>query len=157
MSYNDIVSKLREIARDQLRMEAISKLRDRLFCFIAEKTDFEESLVRLNKCIAIKNYQLSKLEDANPQKDDLQKDYEAAIKDANECIVEFKKNIEDVNKNIADINDKIAKWEKGETKVDAEKMEAISADLVKLVTNEAARSLCEGLPTPEDKKGAETK
>lgn len=147
MSYNAIISLLREIARDQLRMEGVSNLRNKLFGFENAKGFCEKDILASEKDIAIAKYQSSKLEDANPEKEEVTKMYAKEIDACNETIANLKIQIEGLNKDIAVVNEKIAKWESGETKVNADEMEAIALDLVKFVTNETARGLAPILAT----------
>jgi hypothetical protein len=148
MNYNSIVSSIRSVARDYLRLQAVNRYREELLSVTTERSNraknHDENVMRLNKAIAYNDYQASKLEDANPYaKEDaerLAQDSQNKEEEKAQRTKSFVISDEALAKTEAEINVKIAKIQSGETKVDAENLTAEANKLIAEVTNEAVRS-----------------
>jgi len=138
MTYNTIVAKLKEIARDGLRMELVSKRQTEVAAFEANIKSHQENIQELRKDIERANFQITQLVDADPDFADKKKAYEdqiveieADIKTATECLDEVKKQKTEVEENITKI-------EAGEVKVNLERLNDRTAQLITEVTTAAA-------------------
>lgn len=140
-NYNEIISSLREIARDQIRMKAINRVRTVLLNESQTRNQLKENLTTLKLELATNEYELTTM-DANHPKHEKRlerknKDIEnikATIEEAEKDIVEQEKVIADVNKNIDEIT-------KGEYKVNKEDLECVTNGLVEQVIREHAKNI----------------
>lgn len=146
MNYNDIVSTLREIARDGLRLRKVNSLRaDRLVVaneLSSVERNHEEFVRRSAKEVAILNFRLSQLVDADPEKAEkterLTKELESCPEELENEAKRFAKEVEALNKQLAEIDERIAKVQSGEWKVDMDVLNREAQDLIEEVTRAAA-------------------
>lgn len=148
MQYNEIVSSVRTVARDVLRLKTINTLRDRLLDLnnglTACQKRHDESVLALNKQIAIANYQTGLVVDADPEAEDKRLKFAKVVESATKSMEQVTANyIEcdaDFQKAIADVKESIAKVESGEIKMDKNELSQLADNFIHEVTNEAVRS-----------------
>ncbi len=149
MDYNSIISSLRELARDTLRLLKVNEIRaDRLS--VASRLekgtkDHETLLADLAHRTAVANFRIAKVDDADPDKDTKLKQWSEDIALYNENstteVEEFAKFSENLTKELSDLDAKIAKVQSGEYKVCAEALSAETERLIQAITEEAAAGI----------------
>lgn len=150
--YQTVISAARELARDTLRTRNIHKLiRDkaelnRQVDEVAKDADtaFQEA----KKQLAIVNYKISKVDEADPEAKEkleaLGNQLENATKalgraeDAQKQALTFKN---EVGLELTKLDERIAKWETGESKVQLENLNELAREYVELAFQEKAKAL----------------
>lgn len=149
MNYNDVVKKLREMARDVLRLKRTNKLRSDLLAS-QNQVDMEKKvqadyLALQNKRIAQAQYDLTKLDPANPSFADKQKGLNDAITEYQKAIQESGDNsvklLTTLQKPIDELNKKIAETQDGTWKCDMCALQTETDVLVQKVMENAALSV----------------
>lgn len=129
MNYSKLVDAFREQARDVLRLRWVSNIKDEVLIL----DNAIASCTKDNEChtkdIARAEYRLSKLEQANPDYEDLKKEDEERIKQYNKWIEGNNRRITDLTEEKAKVSEKIAKVESGEFKVSAENLSSKAKEL----------------------------
>lgn len=149
MNYNDVVSSLREIARDGLRLKKVNSLRaDRLVLstdLSSTQRNLEDFTLANAKTVAILNFKLAQLVDADPEKEDKTKRYnndlEFQAKHLTEVTEGGAERVEELNKAISELDERIAKVQSGEWKVDMDALNAAAECLIKEVTHAVASKI----------------
>jgi septal ring factor EnvC (AmiA/AmiB activator) len=130
MNYVAIVDKMRELARDLLRMRWINNIKDIILSINIEIAEYENGKKSREKDIKRLEYQISKLDEADPDYESKKKELEKSIEYQNKMIEGADKYIakhkESVDKNLAEI----AKVVSGEYKVSAENLSAKTKELI---------------------------
>lgn len=139
-NYNAVISKLREIARDSLRLELVGARRSKIWNLTCEINAIEKEIQEHKKGIAILEFNMSEVKPNDPEKEEKTKEYTDNIKEVTECMESLKKDVEEVTKQIKEQEDGIAKIESGETKVSADKLDAVTEELIDVLTKEAAKT-----------------
>lgn len=155
-NYKAVVSALKLVARDNLRMKLISRKLTQVSNLEQEVTAVKDSLkayteraTAITKSLARVAYKLSKVEDANPDAVEMRKDLAEDtkmlerdlarnVKDEAEAKVAVAETVTKLEEAIKDQNDKIALIEKGETKVSLDELNELTDTLLGNVTNSAA-------------------
>lgn len=137
-NYNTIVATAKLSARDVLRAELISARQTKISNLETERENLTKEandyLARLKKDIARNAYKLSKLEDANPDAEDIKKycktDDEFSNKEIERTTKQLAEETEAINKMITEQKEGIAKIESGETKVSLARLNEIANNFV---------------------------
>lgn len=149
MDYNNIVSSLRELARDELRLKTVNLIRSERLSVQTNKSSreqhYEDYCQRTSHFLAVVAFKVAQVNEADPDKEmnlkALTSLTEATYKEQEERAVDFAKDIEDYNKALSEMDERIAKVQSGETKVSQESLTEVTNRLIKEVTTEAATSL----------------
>lgn len=141
MEYNKIVSEVREIARDGLRLQAVARFRSTLHDLTLEKERLAENRKHVEKNIARSNYQLSKIDPANPDAEQETKSLNSNLEYDNKSLESNTKQVEAVDKQIVEVTKKIEDIQSGVTKISRENLDHETALLLITVTNEQAKKL----------------
>ena len=139
--YNKIISDLRIVARDELRLKATNRYRDELLAENVNLKNFEDSIKEYKKTIAIAEFDIRKLDPEDPRIEDVTKNCNESIKFSNRHIADYTRTIESIKERIEEINEKIANVETGETKIMADKLSTVTSQLIEKLVNEQAKSL----------------
>jgi cell division protein FtsB len=138
MNYNELVSKFRELARDEARLRWVNNLRDEVLTEDGHIGCLKKEIEHCVKEVARNDYAMSKLEEANPDYADIKKRYE----DSNAYL---KKDIEQMEDNIKIMEEKknkimaeIEKVASGEHKVDADTLSARTKELINAYVKDKA-------------------
>lgn len=140
-NYNDVVSNLREIARDQLRMEAINSLRTELLGANNEMDQINKGIENTKLHIATTEYEISKLDTAHPMHEQTLKHHNLQVELYNLSLTKRNTEKDNQQKNIDKINTNITKVTDGEYKVCREQLETVTNKLIKNVTEASAQKL----------------
>jgi hypothetical protein len=137
-SYTAIINSLRDISRDYLRMLMINSVRTELLDLNVSIDNTKKFILEKEKDVAICDYKLSKLDEADPEFEDKSKDLNEykvllgeAIAGLSEKVIDLTKEVEKVNLRITDITE-------GKILVSREDLEAETNKLIKEVTKAAA-------------------
>ena len=141
MEYNKIVSEVREIARDGLRLQTVARFRSTLHDLTLEKERLAENRKHVEKNIARSNYQLSKIDPANPDAEQETKSLNSNLEYDNKSLESNTKQVEAVDKQIVEVTKKIEDIQSGVTKISRENLDHETALLLITVTNEQAKKL----------------
>jgi hypothetical protein len=149
MSYNDTVSAIRLLARDELRMKAVNRMRAGLLDVVnsinAMTKNHEEETAYLNKKLAVLSFKTASLVDADPEKADKLEAYERDTVFAKRQIEENAKHFalrsEDLAKDKAEWEAKIADLESGKTLICKDSLDEVASRLIEEVVTEAAKGL----------------
>lgn len=149
MNYNEVVSSLRSLAREELRLKAVNAVRQNLM-EVQSRADAvakagEEFSQSVAKKLAILNFKLAKLDDNDPEK----ADKEAALNEDIKSLTEFAERktketaevSETLAKELAEVNGKITEIQDGKVKVCKEELEAVANRLISEVTVELAKEV----------------
>lgn len=150
--YNKIISKLRVIARDGLRLEAINRFRTSLQDYAVDLKNYKESKKQAEKCIAISEFIISKADPEDPRLEDIKEAEEQTIKNQKRYIVEYDRFISDTEEKMAEVKEKIAKIESGETLISKGKLAEVTSNLIETLVHEKAAKIVDGM---KDEKTAE--
>lgn len=140
-NYTEVVSSVKEIARDVLRMELISARQSTIYGHESDIKDVNEQIAAYNKDIARSEYRISKIEDANPDKESLLKLETAVIDATKKDIARAEELIKSINEAIAKENEGIAKIVSGETKVSKDALADLVSDYLDEVGLNAVKAL----------------
>jgi len=138
LNYNEVVSKLREIARDSIRLIMVARRRSNLYEANQTLDSINEEIIYTNKKFAIEDYKISKIDDNDPEKEDKLKLNAEVKKSLENTIERCNKEIETQNKIIADITTSIEDVQDGKVKINTEELNAVTKDLIKKVTESIA-------------------
>lgn len=138
MEYNQLVSKLREIARDQLRLKIIAGVRTTILQINNELDSIAKTENDFQKSIAIAQYKISKLDDADPEKGDKLARLEGDIKHYNAHITDLADAKVRYQADATKEEEFINKVQAGEVKVDMDSLEAITKSLIEEVCRATA-------------------
>ncbi len=127
---NENVKDLKLIARDALRKNLISPILASISSLKASIVKRQEDVKEYKKDILRSNYRASKIEDANPDADDLRKEEVDCVKGSEEQIKNAEEGVKSLEKDIESAEGEIKDIESGKTKVSAEDLEAYVAKLV---------------------------
>jgi chromosome segregation ATPase len=122
MNYNENVSVFRDLARDEIRLQMTNRRRDAILNLDKDISLSEKDLENLNKRIARNDYKLSKLEEANPDFEELKKSYEDDNTELKKVVETVNKEIEETKKKKNELLDEITKIQAGDIKVNAEEL-----------------------------------
>lgn len=125
MNYNEIVSMLRSSARDVLRLRMVNEVRNKALevqnVLDAATKRHEELQAAGKERLAVLAYNLSRLEDANPIKEKLAKEYteasERLAKDLTADAERYNEVADSLNKELEELKKQIDKVQSGEIKV----------------------------------------
>lgn len=140
-NYNEIVSQLREIARDGLRLGMVARVRSEIYDVTKYIDNTDKSLEKLKKAIVVAEFEKSQIVDADPRKEEKTKRFDDEIKSTNEYIEREVKNKESMEKQIANLNAEIVKITAGEVKVCRESLDSETEKLIKEVVKNTAQTL----------------
>ena len=135
------VDKFRELAREILRMRWINNIKNVILGLDTEIADYNTEKEAIKKCIARHEYAISKLDEADPDYQDLLDKHNKAITSHNETLAEIDKQIEEVNKEKVEELAKIDKVVSGELKVNADNLSTKAKELAEAYGNQQARDL----------------
>lgn len=138
-NYNEIITKVRDLARDQVRLQAVNRYRTKRYEAEKALASLDEQEASIKKDIARYEFKKSQLVEADPDFAEKTESIEKAIVSLNEEIEHLAKVKENGAQVVADLDEKIAKVESGETKMDIEKVEAAAKQLIdEFVKSQAA-------------------
>jgi chromosome segregation ATPase len=133
MDYKATMQNIRNQARDIARLKAVSKkMAER--ANVRKDKDFALDLIKTtNHKIDIANYEISKLDKAHPDYDNLLADKNKYIDCQKEMVEHYTDHVVEYDEKLANIDADIAKIESGETKITIEHLnENITAILANL-------------------------
>jgi chromosome segregation ATPase len=151
-TYQAVIESARTLARDTLRTRNIHKLvRDKAELDLSvtlRRDDAQKWFDEAKKALAIVNYKISKLDQADPELEDKQKTLtdllENATKelnraeDAQKAAQTYANEVELEKKKL---DEKIDKWENGESKVQLENLNELAREYVEIFQSEKAKTL----------------
>jgi len=140
-SYNDLVSKFRELARDLLRMRWINNIKDDLLRLENQFEELSEVKKACLKTIAVTEYRVAQLDEANPSYEDLLVNETKATELTNEEIIRLDESVQELDKQKTKLQEKINKVESGELKIDAENLSVKAKELAEAYVNQRVREL----------------
>ena len=149
MNYNEVVSSLRSLAREELRLKAVNALRAELLPVTCRKETVnkqtEEALAAFAKKTAVNEFKMAKLDDADPEKaekiEKLTKENEAILKMVDETRKAAAEAIDSLTAQEKELNEAISKVQAGESKVCKEELNAVTDRLIQEVTGELAKEV----------------
>jgi len=131
------VQECRDKARNILRMVKINNLLQSKFFAPTDLKELERVLADDTKQLARVNYRISKLDELNPDYEDLKKDegdaktyVEKQVKEYTESVTKEKERLEKENTRL---DEEIAKWESGENKVRIEDVNHLAEEMIRKV------------------------
>ena len=131
------VQECRDKARNILRMVKINNLLQSKFFAPTELKGLESGLADHTKQLARVNYRISKLDELNPDYEDMKKDeetdkiyHETRVKTYTESVAKEKTRLEKENTRL---DEEIAKWESGENKVRIEDVNQLAEEMIRKV------------------------
>lgn len=139
--YNEIVSKVRDLARDGVRLQAVNRYRTNRYQAEQDKASLEASIAEEKKNIARAEFKKSQLVEADPDFSAKVADQDANIKYHEEAIARLEKSVEATDKLIAEITEKIEKVETGETKMSIDKVEEATKQLLDEFVKEQVKAV----------------
>jgi chromosome segregation ATPase len=125
IDYNKILSSLREAARDELRLVRFSSLRSNLYSLTSELNSANDHKAKIAKKIACIDYDLGKIDPADPRATDLTDNLNESLKLSNDRSADLDRDIKILTNEIAEVNANIAKVTTGEFKVSCDAMNII--------------------------------
>jgi chromosome segregation ATPase len=154
---NKIVGAVREIARDHLRMKAIQRRRAKIYSISCGLKSLEKELTQTNLDIQIAEFEKTQIPANHPNRENMVKEYDEEVKTLNEDKKEIETEIAETKKSLETVKGEITEWETGKRKVNIEELDEISNDLLKVVTEAAAKNKIENLeddPTTDNTEPA---
>lgn len=142
---NTLVSTLRELARDGLRMQFIQKRRSAIHGRNMTLRGMEKDLEATKLDIATAEYEKSHVDTNHPKAKQIIADLDEDLKSLNEDKTQIEKEIEEVKKSIEKLNGEIADWETGKNKVNVEDLDRMTQKLIDQVTLSAASGKADSL------------
>ncbi len=127
MNYENVIKSLRELARDALRLSAISGLK-------ADRYDMELDQKQADKHLVVLKYELNELDEAHPN-------YEARKKELDEQIKSQEQYSENVGKCLEKTDKRIADTISGEIKVSKESLTEKTEKLITAYIKEKVSEL----------------
>lgn len=124
------VASFKLIARDALRMKLISPRQSKISGYENEIKSIEECITKIEKLIAVKNFEKSRIDTDHPEYKALTKAKDDAVTELNKDIEEHKKGIEEIKEAIKKQEEGIAKIESGETKVSSDELNALVDQMI---------------------------
>lgn len=150
MNYNETVSTVREIARDGLRLQAVNRFRADLLEVEISKGMVADSRKEIEKDTARAEYNLSKVDSANPDFENITKSLQEDLKYLNEQLESNGKTSENLDKKAEEINKKIDAVQSGETKISKDSLNDETARLLQLMNTQRAQNLASNVSVPEN-------
>ena len=141
MNYNEVISKLREIARDGLRLKLVSNVRTEANSLDNRKIEVNKEIENANLRIAVIDFETSEIKANDPEKDAKAKELENDKDFWLEKITKYQERLAELDKQISAEMDHIAKIQAGEVKVSKESLEDETNRLIKVVTEEVAKAV----------------
>jgi hypothetical protein len=138
MNYNSVVSVLRTIARDWLRMEKTNRVKDQILEYKTKISSLEKSVKDYEKQIEIEKFDLSEIKDNNPRKEELVKIANENMKFLFEKIDERNKDIKDVQTCVDDRTKELDIIQAGTWKADREELSNRANKLIEVYAKTAA-------------------
>jgi len=139
--YTNLVEKFRELARDLLRIRWINNIKDEILAVENKITECNKDKDYSVKEIARANFRLSKLEEANPDYEELKENEEQRIKAQEKRIEEVGERLAERQERKDFLNKEIIKVESGELKVSAESLSEKSKELAESYVKEIAKQI----------------
>lgn len=137
-NYNKLVDALKNIARDGLRMELVSKTQTKLAEVVSAIQEIKTTIMSFQKDIARANFAIDQLVEADPDFEEKKKEEGADIECLNKEIKNAEETIVELEKAKTEIEEKITKIEAGEIKVSLEKLNEMTSVLIKEVMSATA-------------------
>lgn len=147
--YNKIISELRVIARDGLRLKAVNRFRTSMLDENVTLKGYKDSKASAEKCIAIAKFAISKLDPEDPQLEDFTEINEDRIKRNEKSILEYDRCIAATKERIEEIKEKVAKIESGETLIRKDKLADVTHVLIEELTYGRAKKMADETEAPE--------
>lgn len=149
MNYNNVVSSLRSLAREELRLKAVNSIRQTLMSLENKLASFtkthEEMQQNLAKKQAVLNFKLSQIAENDPEREDKQTSIQENLKQYAEAVEADNKEFAEVSQKlaeqVAEVNEQIEAVQKGEFKVCKEELQAVTDRLISEVTLELAKEI----------------
>jgi uncharacterized coiled-coil protein SlyX len=126
----ELVMAIRDLAREDLRARWICNIQAVLLSLTNQITAKEAIISGINKQVAQANYNISKLDSANPSYETLLASENNTIKYSNENIAYNEEAIKSLNEEIKGTQAEITKVVAGESKVDAENLNVKAKELI---------------------------
>ena len=148
-NYNEIVSALRELARDGLRLNFIASVRSKIYSVTSDRNnaekEYDESIAFHKKNMAIAEFKKSQIADEDPEKEEKVKSQDEniayAIKALEAIDVAKPKCLEAYDTKLVELQDKITRMTAGEIKVDKAELDASTKALIAEVVKNTAEGL----------------
>jgi len=141
VNYNEVVSKLRVLARDEMRLDKTNRVRAEIFILESQLKDLNDTKTNYTKRLACVNYDLSKVDSLDPRAEDLKEGFNNNIKSINEMLLEIDKEIVDLNKVLTDRNAKILDVQNGVWKASIDAINDKVATMISTYTKTAVSKL----------------
>lgn len=149
--YNAVVTLLKEIARDSLRMRHIANLQTELAGAVSGVAAVNADITATKKALARATYALAGIDPENPDAEDLTVKTQKTIDRETKTLETLNTiNLVNAQKAVADMNAEIAKVEAGEVKMCIESVNSLTKELIKEVTVDAAVKSVAALETTTD-------
>jgi chromosome segregation ATPase len=151
-NYNEVISALREVARDFLRLRRINGIRTDVLQANNEIKSIEDAILAEKKQVARAEFRLTSLNENDPDLEDKTKDYNDNKEYALKSIERYEKEKANVTHTVADLNAKLADISSGKHKVDMEELEGVTHDLLETFIKDHALGVATELtevPAPE--------
>jgi chromosome segregation ATPase len=151
-NYNEVISALREVARDFLRLRRINSIRTDILEVNNEIKATEDEILAYKKDIARAEFRTNSLVEADPDFEDKKKTYQETKESHLKSIESLEKHQASLRETVADLNAKINDISAGKSKVDKDELESITQDLLGEYTKEHALNVAVDLvetPAPE--------
>ncbi len=126
-TYNEIVSSVREAARDSIRLEATNKVRTKLLTLTKHSDSLKNSTISVDKTIARLNFAISEVKDNDPDKEETMKEYNEGLANCNKEKESIAKEQAEVDKIVAELTQKIQDIQDGKVLVSSEHLEELTS------------------------------
>lgn len=136
-NHNEIVSKVREIARDNLRLKRINEIRTSIMVANGDK---DSVLKRIESCkleIATIEFEKVNLATDHPKYAQLTENMDKTIEKYNEVIKEAQATVERYDEQLANLSKKIEETTDGTYKVSKDEMETLADRLINEISTKA--------------------
>lgn len=163
MQYNEVISKLREVARDLLRLNKVNRLRTTRLDLTNELNRADKNMdneaQEAAKHIARKTFSLSQLNEADPDHEEKKESLEKGIQNIKESLATsqetYAKWREGIVKSVAEVDEKIAKVQAGESPVNADELSHVTEDLIREFSNDSLRGILEQMTEGNEPESTE--
>jgi chromosome segregation ATPase len=137
-SYNDIVSALRSVARDYFRLGMINHTRTHVLEANNAIEALKKDILESEKRISIIDFRITQLVEADPEFVEKTEQFNKSKAAAADNIKMLEEDIAAIEKNLVELNTKISDITEGKVKVDMDKLEDKTQELLAEVTKTAA-------------------
>ena len=141
-NYNEVVSAIRDLARDQKRLTVTNKFRAQQFDAVNAVAAVEKDIEYVNKNIARAEFKMSQIVDTDPDKTAKEEGYTNEIKDLKALIKSLTDtNLVNAKENVTAIEKKIIDVASGEIKMSIDDVNEIANALIAEFVKEQAKEI----------------